>query len=105
MEVLHKLTALSVFRSDKLFIAESRFQHVNLRNLASVNPRRSYSQSTSQVTSISLNEMNSRILLSECQAFEWTVEHFSGNLSEKDEKKVKNTWGKNVILEILNAVM
>ena len=69
-----------------------------------MNPRRSYNQSTSRVTSISLNEMNIRIL-SECQAFEWTVEHFSGNLSEKDEKKIKNTWEKNVILEIFNAVM
>ena len=49
--------------------------------------------------------MNIRILLSECQAFEWTVEHFSGNLSEKDEKKIKNTWENNVVLEILNAVM
>ena len=79
--------------------------YTNLRNLATVNPRRSYNQSTSRVTSISLNEMKSRILLSECQAFEWTVEHFSGNLSEKDEKKIKNAWEKNVILEILNAVM
>ena len=70
-----------------------------------MNPLRSYSQSTSRVTSISLNEMNIQILLSECQAFEWTVDHFSGNLSENDEKKIKNTWEKNVILEILNAVM
>ena len=70
-----------------------------------MNPRRSYNQSTSLVTSISLNEMNIRILLSECQAFEWTVEHFSGNLSEKDEKKIKKYLGKNVILEILNGVM
>ena len=50
--------------------------------------------------------MNIGILLSECQAFEWTVEHFSGDLSEKDEKKIKkNTWEKIVILEILNGVM
>ena len=32
-----------------------------------------------------------------------TVEHFSGNLSEKDEKRLK-ILGKK-ILEILNAVM
>ena len=70
-----------------------------------MNPRRSGGQSTSRVTSISLNEMKIRILLSECQAFEWTVQHFSGNLSENDEKKIKNNWEKNVILEILNAVM
>ena len=57
------------------------------------------------MTSISLNEMKIRILPSECQAFEWTVEHFSANLSEKDEKRIENTWEKNVILEILNAVM
>ena len=70
-----------------------------------MNPRRSYNQSTSRVTSISLNEMNIRIPLSECQAFEWTVARFSGNLSKKDEKKIKNTWEKNVILEILNAAV
>ena len=44
MEVLQKLTVLSVFRSDKLFIALTHFQHVKLRNLASVNSRRSYRQ-------------------------------------------------------------
>ena len=35
------------------------------------------------------------------------VEHFSGNLSEKDtlpEKKIQNTWETIVILEIFNAV-
>ena len=38
--------------------------------------------------------------------FEWTVENFSANLSEKDEKKIKNTWEKIAILEILKyAVM
>ena len=57
------------------------------------------------MTSISQNEMNIGILLSECQAFEWTVEHFSEDLSEKDENKIKITWEKIVILEILNAVM
>ena len=66
-----------------------------------MNPRRSYSQSTSRVTSISLNEMNIRILLSECQAFERTVEHFSGNLSEKDQKTIKNTWEKMLFLKYL----
>ena len=66
-----------------------------------MNPRRSYTQSTSRVTSISLNEMNIRILLSECQAFEWTIEHFSGNLSERDEKKIKNTWEKMLFLKYL----
>ena len=58
----------------------------------------------SRMTSISQNETNIRIL-QECQAFEWTCEHFFGNVSEKDEKKIKFTWEKNVILEILNAVM
>ena len=41
-------------------------------------------------------------------ACEWNIEHFSGNLSEKDalaEKKIKNTWETIVILEILNALM
>ena len=105
MEVLHKLTALSVFRSDKLFVA---LRLVSTCKLA----KSRVSESTTLLQSIHVtsdhyslsNEMNIRIL-SECQAFEWTVEHFSGNFSEKDEKKIKNTWEKNVILEILNAVM
>ena len=65
------------------------------------------SQSTSRLTSISKNEINIRIRLL-CPAFEWNVEHFSGNLSEKDAltgKKIQNTWETIVILEILKAVM
>ena len=55
--------------------------------------------------------MNIRSLLRAvilCPAFEWNLEHFSGNLSEKDaltEKKIQNTWETTVILEILNTVM
>ena len=44
----------------------------------------------------------------QCPTHEWIVEHFSGNLSEKDtltEKKIQNTWETFVILEIHNAAM
>ena len=56
------------------------------------------------MTSISENEMTIQI------SCEWNVEHFCGNLSEKDaltETKIQNTWETIIIvlLEIINAVM
>ena len=63
--------------------------------------------SMSRVTGISQNEMNIRKFSSLlCPAFEWNVEHLSGNLSEKVhkvEKRFKFIAWKTLIFEILRC--